>query len=191
MIREYYRSCLDTSLKGDLASCKPMASFRVNGEYGTLTPKGMPLPPLSSAIPSIADDLTYNFSISSNGNLTEICVPTGSHGSHVANIAGGFFPDDKAKNGLAPGVKVSRFSSRMDIPYLSLQIVSMNIGDGRLSSMETGQALTRAFDACAQMGVDIVNMSFGEYAHIPDQGLVLYMEEERGNTILADELSIN
>ncbi|KAF8385565.1 tpp-2, partial [Pristionchus pacificus] len=137
-----WMSCLDTSLKGDLASCKPMASFRVNGEYGTLTPK---------------DDLTYNFSISSNGNLTEICVPTGSHGSHVANIAGGFFPDDKAKNGLAPGVK----------------IVSMNIGDGRLSSMETGQALTRAFDACAQMGVDIVNMSFGEYAHIPDQGRVI------------------
>lgn len=46
----------------------------------------------------------------------------------------------------------------------------MNIGDGRLASMESGQALTRAFDACAQMGVDIVNMSFGEYAHLPDQG---------------------
>ncbi|GMR32320.1 hypothetical protein PMAYCL1PPCAC_02515, partial [Pristionchus mayeri] len=137
-----WMSCLDTSFKGDLSACKPMASFRVNGEYASLTPK---------------DDLTYNFTISGNGKVTEICVPTGSHGSHVANIAGGFFPDEKAKNGLAPGVK----------------IVSMNIGDGRLSSMETGQALTRAFDACAQMGVDIVNMSFGEYAHLPDQGRVI------------------
>ncbi|GMT04266.1 hypothetical protein PENTCL1PPCAC_26440, partial [Pristionchus entomophagus] len=137
-----WMACLDTSLKGDLSTCKAMASFRVNGEYSSLTPK---------------DDLTYTFTISNNGKVTEMCVPTGSHGSHVANIAGGFFPHDKAKNGLAPGVK----------------IVSMNIGDGRLSSMETGQALTRAFDACAQMGVDIVNMSFGEYAHLPDQGRVI------------------
>ncbi|GMT33259.1 hypothetical protein PFISCL1PPCAC_24556, partial [Pristionchus fissidentatus] len=137
-----WMSCLDKSLKGDLAACTPMASFKLAGEWAPLTPRDGP---------------SYCFSISVDGCLTEICVPTGSHGSHVANIAGACFPDEKSKNGLAPGVK----------------IVSMDIGDGRLTSMETGQALTRAFDLCAQMGVDIVNMSFGEYAHLPDQGRVI------------------
>ncbi|CAS01192.1 Protein CBG26753 [Caenorhabditis briggsae] len=58
------------------------------------------------------------------------------------------------KNGLAPGAK----------------ILSLNIGAHRLAAMETGQAMTRAFNMCAELNVDVINMSFGEGTHLPDVG---------------------
>ncbi|VDN88058.1 unnamed protein product [Brugia pahangi] len=101
--------------------------------------------------------LTFCITIHDNGNLLEICVPSGSHGSHVANIAAAYFPNEPEKSGLAPGA----------------QIVSLCIGDHRLKTMETGAALTRALSRCADLGVHLINYSYGEATNFPNSGRII------------------
>lgn len=97
----------------------------------------------------------------------EICACSSFHGSHVANIAAGNFPDKPELNGLAPGAC----------------IISMTIGDSRLGTMEIGSALLRAvsyktlkfiicfwYNKCIEMNVDIVNYSYGESSSLINSG---------------------
>ncbi|KAK5983257.1 Subtilase-type proteinase, partial [Trichostrongylus colubriformis] len=139
---DQWKACIDTSFRGRLSMCNEMGDFRLTGEYNKL---------------SARDIANYTVHIASSGKRLEICLPSGAHGSHVANIAAANYPDTPELNGLAPGAK----------------IISMMISDVRVNSMETGTSLIRAFNKCVEMKVDMVNMSFGEGTHFPDKGRVI------------------
>lgn len=93
--------------------------------------------------------LNYTINVYDDGNLLEIVVPATDHGTHVASIAASNFPDDPDRNGVAPGA----------------QIVNICIGSNLLNSMETTTGLTRAALRAVELGVDVINMSYGEYVH--------------------------
>uniref|UniRef100_F1KRN9 Tripeptidyl-peptidase 2 n=1 Tax=Ascaris suum TaxID=6253 RepID=F1KRN9_ASCSU len=137
-----FRACIDTSYRGRLNLAPVLSSYRETGDHASLSDKDM---------------LTFCVTIHDNGNLLEICVPSGSHGSHVANIAAAYFPEEPEKSGLAPGA----------------QIVSLCIGDSRLASMETGAALMRAMHRCTELAVDVVNYSYGEGTDFPNTGRII------------------
>eukprot|EP01094_Clydonella_sp_ATCC50884_P009015 TRINITY_DN1854_c0_g1_i1.p1 TRINITY_DN1854_c0_g1~~TRINITY_DN1854_c0_g1_i1.p1 ORF type:complete len:1246 (+),score=370.01 TRINITY_DN1854_c0_g1_i1:119-3856(+) len=101
--------------------------------------------------------LNYGVNIYEGGDLVSIVVDAGSHGTHVAGIVAGHYPDQPEYNGIAPGA----------------QIISVKIGDSRLGSMETGQSLTRAMKLVVDLGAHIVNMSYGESSSHPSFGRVM------------------
>jgi len=105
------------------------------------------------------DQVNVSVNIYNEGSLLEIVSMPSSHGTHVASIAAACFPDEPEKNGLAPGA----------------QIISVNIGDSRLDSMETGTALARAMSyvmRAEHFKVDLINMSYGEHSHWSSAGRI-------------------
>ncbi|KAJ1920455.1 hypothetical protein H4219_001292 [Mycoemilia scoparia] len=96
----------------------------------------------------------YSVNFYDDGDVLSIVTVVGSHSTHVAGIIGAHDPNDSAMNGVAPGA----------------QLISLKIGDNRVSSLETGPALTRASNAIIKHKADLANMSFGESAATPNHG---------------------
>ncbi|EPY53178.1 tripeptidyl-peptidase II Tpp2 [Schizosaccharomyces cryophilus OY26] len=111
------------------------------------------------------DLLSYGVHVYDNGNVTSIVAVSGTHGTHVAGIIGAHHPEKPDLNGAAPGCR----------------LVSLMIGDGRLDSLETSHAFSRACTEIIKNEVDIINISFGEDAGVCDKGRVI--------ELLRDELS--
>ncbi|KAG9286248.1 hypothetical protein G9A89_014234 [Geosiphon pyriformis] len=100
------------------------------------------------------DLLNFCVNIYEDGEVVSIVSACGSHGTHVAAITAAYHPEEPELNGVAPGA----------------QIISLQIGDSRLGTMETGAAIARAAIALVNTRVDIANMSFGEAVAIPNAG---------------------
>ncbi|CAD5113100.1 DgyrCDS2291 [Dimorphilus gyrociliatus] len=142
-----WRACMDTSCIGKLEDCSLMASYYEENQYATI---------------SALDQMNYSFNIWNDGNVLEVVTNAGSHGTHVACIAAGYFEHEPEKNGIAPGA----------------QIVAIKIGDSRLGSMETGTALIRAIIHLSRKGVKLANYSYGEGYLWPNAGRINEVIEE-------------
>lgn len=90
-----WRAALDTSdmytpgsSQGLLADFTPMTDFTTEYQFGTF---------------SDVDACNYALNIYNEGDILSVVVDSGAHGTHVAGIAAGYFPDDPSSNGVAPG----------------------------------------------------------------------------------------
>ncbi|KAK3925767.1 Tripeptidyl-peptidase 2 [Frankliniella fusca] len=137
----------------DTSCSGDLASCKVVGEYSKTYD-------YSQLTPS--DQFNYAINVWDDGKILEIVGMCSSHGTHVAAIAAANFPDEPEKNGVAPGA----------------QVISLCIGDLRLSSMETGTAMTRAMIRVMQNNkrkIHVMNMSYGEHPHYSTSGRVIDM----------------
>jgi len=123
--------------------------------------------------------MNFSVNIYDDGNLLSIATTCSGHGTHVACIAAGYFPDNPELNGIAPGAQIvslkvcfsqfqdnliksnSSLTSFLFFSFFSL-FFNIQIGDTRLGTMETGLGLTRALALALENKCDIINMSYGE-----------------------------
>ncbi|CAD5208109.1 unnamed protein product [Bursaphelenchus xylophilus] len=91
------------------------------------------------------DGLSYCLAIRNNGEILEITTPSGGHGTHCAHIAAAYYPESPKAGGVAPGA----------------QIVSICVGDHRMGGYGSMLAFCRALHYCVEIGVDIINYSYG------------------------------
>lgn len=127
---EHWRVLIDTDEDGDLADETALRPFGIAGEFGRFSDR------VSS---------TFAVQVYADDKILSIVTPNGSHGTHVAGIASANFPDDPARNGIAPGAR----------------ILSVRIGDSRIGGGSTLNGEMRGMVAAAKYGVDVMNASWG------------------------------
>jgi tripeptidyl-peptidase II len=142
-----WRGAVDTDEDGDFNDEKAMTNFRVDQEWDTFDEVSL---------------LNFGLNIYEGGKVLSIVADAHPHGTHVAGITAGYYPDQPEWNGVAPGA----------------QIVSCKIGDTYIDGMETGKALIRAVKTVIENDCDLINMSFGEPTKSPNRGLIIrYFQE--------------
>jgi len=166
----HWVAAVDTSETGDFTAVEAMLPFKFLRQWRRLDAESQ----LNYALNIYLDGATSvaepeDVSILDpmehlNSVTVSIVTDAGSHGTHVAGIAAGYFPEDTSgtMNGVAPGA----------------QIVSVKIGDHRLGSMETAAGLMRGVRAVLDTGAHVVNMSYGEPMTGANQGRFIEAIEE-------------
>ncbi|MCC9607790.1 S8 family serine peptidase [Blastopirellula sp. JC732] len=106
--------------------------------------------------------LNYALNIYDDGNILSVVTDCGTHGTHVAGIIAAYHPEHPEQNGIAPGA----------------QIVAVKIGDTRVGSNSLGTGETRGMLAAIDNKVDLINMSYGGAAPIPNVGPLTELQNE-------------
>ncbi|KAL0687850.1 hypothetical protein Bca4012_087527 [Brassica carinata] len=152
---EVWRVALDTQSLEEDPDCGKLADFSPLTNYRQR----------KYGVFSRLDACSFVANVYDEGNVLSIVTDSSPHGTHVAGIASAHHPEEHLLNGMAPGA----------------QIISCKIGDSRLGSMETGTGLTRALIAALEHNCDLVNMSYGEAALLPDYGRFVDLVTEAVN----------
>ncbi len=98
---QHWQAAVDTDEDGDLTDETLLTNFRRQRQFGTFDEGSL---------------LNFAVNIYEHGDRLSLVTDAGAHGTHVAGIVAGHFPDHPELNGLAPGA----------------QIVAVKIGDSRL-----------------------------------------------------------
>jgi tripeptidyl-peptidase-2 len=108
---------------------------------------------------SIVDQYNYTVQFYEHGTILSIVGDITPHGTHVAGIAAGALGN---RSGVAPGAN----------------LISLKIGDSRMSGMESGSAIIRGIMEAVRLGCDVINLSYGEGCQLPNSGRVIQCAQE-------------
>lgn len=159
-----FRPKVETELDKTSPTCLPWAVVDTteSGELSSLSPMHAFSHAHQYGVFSDASLMSYSINFYDD-DILSLNVVSGTHGTHVAGIIAANYSQNPALNGVAPGA----------------QLISMKIGDTRLGSMETNQSFMRAMNEAIKLGVDVINISYGEDSHIANNGpLMNYMRDK-------------